>query len=109
MRHTILYVGAVVLAWAYTAGAQAMLPLAPQARVRVSAPTRQLTAIVGRFIEQRGDSLLVRGERIGDTLHLSLREIAQLDVSRRSDTHMLAGAGIGALSGGAVGAIAGYA
>ena len=109
MKHSIICWSALGVLTAVVARAQGPAPLAPNTRVRISAPSRQLNGVIGAVIVNRGDSLWLRGERVGDTLVLAVRDLTRLEVSRRQDTHGLAGAGIGLLGGAAVGAILGYA
>jgi hypothetical protein len=110
MRHAIVLLGAMSLA-ASRSEAQVPSSLPPGTRVRVSAPTRQLMDAVGVVIAQRGDSLSIRGDVVGDTLRLDVRDLTRLEISRRKDRHTLAGAGLGlafgAVMGAALGASAG--
>jgi hypothetical protein len=88
--------------------AQAPINVAPGTRIRVSSSDRQLKDIIGVVAAHRGDSLVVRRNRRGDTLALNIREITRLQVSARRP-HGWAGAGIGLVGGAVLGAVIGHA
>ena len=77
------------------------------ARVRITAPPVARTT--GTLLGLRGDSLVVLGEPLPDTLRLALGTVRQLDVSLGAHRRIGRGALIGFATGYVVGGLIGYA
>ena len=88
--------------------ASATSHLAEGTRVRVLAPPRA-GPFIGAVVSHSADSLVLRIDADGRSIALPTVEVSQVDVSVGSRTHMLRGAGTGALAGIIVGAMLGYA
>jgi hypothetical protein len=89
--------------------AQETVDLEPGARIRISSADGRVKDVTGVVTALRGDSLVVKRERNGETIAVSVRAIGRLDVSVGRHSHGWAGAGIGLVGGAALGSVLGYA
>jgi hypothetical protein len=90
--------------------AQDSLPLAPGARVRVSAPNLGVQHRLAHFTERRGDTLVFRSADADSMIwQLPLQRIERLEVSRgRRSGAVALGVALGLVGGGAIGGTLGY-
>ena len=88
---------------------QTLTPLDSAARIRVTAPARGLHSQVGTVLALRSDTLWLLTLPAGDAITLPVRELTRVELSQGLRGHALRGAGIGFLSGAALGAVLGYA
>ncbi len=108
MRQTTLYMLVSSLVAVLPIAAQQPISIPPNARMRISAPTRELDSAVAVVVEQRGDSLTIRLLSSKQTLTLNRAELSSLEVSRAQHRHPLKGAGIGLVVGAALGGVIGF-
>ena len=99
MRQTMLYILVASLVVVPPITAQQPISIPPNARMRISAPTRGLDSAVAVVMEHRGDSVTIRLLKRKQTLTLNMAEFSSLEVSRARQGHPLKGAGIGLVVG----------